>query len=272
MSERAIEHGLGWVSMVWAQARLNLTVMMRMRGLAFTVLLLPLFLAVMNTSAARVTVNGVPAGVFGAVGALAVVFPFSYMTITSGIVVRREERIYKRLRGSALPTSAIFAGDVLHASLIGAVQCAAILAYAMAAVQAPLPRNIPLMLVAFVLGAAVFAALAIGTAGFIPNYEVAQIVALPVLFGSLVGAGMMFPLSALPDWAQRVAEVLPLTPVMTMIRTAYLGRDFGQDAAPEVGFLEAFQVSAAGLGIGLLWIGVGLWSTRKYFRWDPRRS
>ncbi|WP_188192704.1 ABC transporter permease [Nonomuraea sp. SYSU D8015] len=263
---------MSWFSMAWAQARLNHTVLMRMRGLAFSVLFLPLFLAVMNTSAVRVPVNGVPAAVFGAVGALAVVFPFTYMTITSSIVVRREERIYKRLRGSALPTSAIFAGDVLHAALIGAVQGVVILVFAMAAARAPLPQNIPLMLVAFVLGAAVFAALAIGTAGLIPNYEVAQIVALPVLFGSLVGAGMMFPLSALPDWAQRVAELMPLTPIVTMIRTAYLGRDFGQDAAPEVGFLEGFQVSAVGLGIGLLWIGIGLWSTRKYFRWDPRRA
>jgi ABC-2 type transport system permease protein len=270
MSERPSKHG--WVSMAWAQTRLNHTVMMRMRGLAFSVLLLPLFLAVVNTSGVRLPVNGVPAAVFGAVGALAVVFPFAYMTITAGVVVRREERIYKRLRGSALPTSAIFAGDVLHATLIGAVQGVVILAYAMAVVGAPLPRNIPLMLVAFVLGAAVFAALAIGTAGLIPNYEVAQLVALPVLFGSLVGAGMMFPLSVLPDWAQRIAEVLPLTPVVTMIRTAYLGRDFGQDAAPEIGFLEGFQVSAAGLGIGLLWIGVGLWSARRCFRWDPRRT
>ncbi|WP_236051478.1 ABC transporter permease [Nonomuraea cypriaca] len=194
------------------------------------------------------------------------------MTISASIVVRREERVYKRLRGSALPTSALFAGDVVHATLIGAVQGALILAYAMAVTGAPLPRNIPLMLVAFLLGAAVFAALAIGTAGLIPNYEVAQLVALPVLFGSLLGAGMMFPLSVLPDWGQRVAELLPLTPIVTMMRTAYLGRDFGHDAAPVVGFLEGFQVSATGLGIGLLWIGVGLWSARKYFRWDPRRS
>ncbi|TMR16095.1 ABC transporter permease [Nonomuraea turkmeniaca] len=258
---------MNWASMAWAQTRLDFTVMLRQRGLAFTVLLLPLFLAFVNTA------NSVAgAEVAGAVGALAVVFPFSYMTITSGIVVRREERVYKRLRGSALPTSAIFAGDVLHATLIGAVQGVAILAYVMAVVGGPLPRNVPLMLVAFLLGAAVFAALAIGTAGLIPNYEVAQLVALPVLFGSLLGAGMMFPLSVLPEWGQRVAELMPLTPIVTMIRTAYLGRDYGQAAAPKVGFLEGFQVSAAGLGIALLWVGIGLWSARRYFRWDPRRA
>ncbi|WP_336205954.1 ABC transporter permease [Nonomuraea sp. LPB2021202275-12-8] len=265
---------MSWLSMVWAQARLNQTVLMRQRGLAFSVLLLPLFLAFANTANARSldTVNGVPAAAFAAVGAIAVVFPFSYMTIATSIVVRREERVYKRLRGSALPTSAIFAGDILHASLLGAVQGVVILVYAITVANAPMPSNVPLMLLAFVLGAAVFAALAIGTAGFIPNYEVAQLVALPVLFISLVGTGMMIPLSALPEWGQRVAELLPLTPVVTMMRTAFLGRDFAQEAAPVVGFLEAFQVSAAGLGIGLLWIGVGLWSTRKYFRWDPRRA
>ncbi|WP_101787871.1 ABC transporter permease [Nonomuraea indica] len=264
-----------WASMVWAQARLNQTVLLRQRGLAFSVLLLPLFMAFAYTSGdaqGGATVSGVPMTVFAAVGAIAVVFPFSYMTITTGIVVRREERVYKRLRGSALPTSAIFAGDILHATLVGAVQGGVILAYVIAVVGAPVPRNIPLMLLAFVLGAAVFAALAIGTSGLIPNYEVAQLVALPVLLVCMFGSGMMLPLSELPEWGQRVAERLPLTPVVTMMRTAFLGRDFGRDGAPEVGFLEAFQSSAAGLGVALLWIGVSLWCTRRYFRWDPRRA
>ncbi|WP_165969611.1 ABC transporter permease [Nonomuraea terrae] len=265
---------MSWLSMTWAQARLNQTVLLRQRGLAFSVLVLPLFLAFVYSSgpAAGGAVAGVPAGVFAAVGAMAVVFPFSYMTIATGVVVRREERVYKRLRGTALPTSAIFAGDVVHATLVGAVQAAIILVYAIAAVGVPAPANVPLMLVAFVLGAAVFAALAIGTAGLIPNYEVAQLVALPVLFLSLLGTGMLFPLSVLPDWGQRVAEALPLTPIVTMLRVAFLGRDVAQEGAPAIGFLESFQVSAPGIGIALLWIGVGFWSTRKYFRWDPRRA
>ncbi|MFC5816115.1 ABC transporter ATP-binding protein/permease [Nonomuraea harbinensis] len=240
------------------------------RGLAFTILLLPLFIAFVHTSGPTASgeVNGVPAAALAAIGAIAVVFPFSYMTIATGIVVRREERVYKRLRGGALSTTAIFAGDILHATLVGAVQAAVILVYAVGVVGVPVPGNVPLMLVAFVLGAAVFAALAIGTAGLIPNYEVAQLVALPVLFASMLGAGMMFPLSVLPEWGQRVAEVLPMTPVVDMMRIAFLVRDLGRAGAPEVGFL----VSAAGLGIGLLWIGVGLWCTRKFFRWDPRRA
>ncbi|NRQ33523.1 ABC transporter permease [Nonomuraea sp. NN258] len=265
---------MSWLSMTWAQARLNQTVLLRQRGMAFSVLFLPLFLAFVYTSGPTIEggVNGVPGTVYAAVGAMAVVFPFSYMTIATGIVVRREERVYKRLRGSALPTSAIFAGDILHATLVGAVQAALILGYAIAAVKAPVPANIPLMLLAFVLGAAVFAALAIGTAGLIPNYEVAQLVALPVLFLSLFGSGMIVPLTSLPDWGQRIAEALPLTPVVSMLRTGFLGRDFSVDSAPEVGFLESFQVSAAGLAIALLWVGVGLLSTRQYFRWEPRRA
>jgi ABC-2 type transport system permease protein len=260
--------------MVWAQARLNQTVLLRQRGLAFSVLLLPFFLAFVHTSGPQASgeVNGVPAAAVAAVGAMAVVFPFSYMTIATGIVVRREERVFKRLRGSALPTSAIFAGDILHATLVGAVQAVVIAGYAIAVAGAPVPANIPLMLLAFVLGAAVFAALAIGTAGLIPNYEVAQLVALPVLFVSMFGAGMMFPVSVLPDWGQRIAAALPLSPIAEMLRTAFLGRDLERAGAPEVGFLEAFQTSAAGLGIALLWIVVGLWSTRRYFRWDPRRA
>ncbi|MEV4221336.1 ABC transporter permease [Nonomuraea sp. NPDC049725] len=265
---------MNWLSMVWAQARLNQTVLLRQRGMAFTVLLLPLFLAFVYTSGPQGAemVNGVPGGVFAAVSAIAVVLPFSYMTIATAVVVRREERVYKRLRGSALPTSAIFAGDIVHATILGAVQAVIILVFAMGVAGAPMPSNVPLLLLAFLLGAAVFAALAIGTAGLIPNYEVAQLVALPVLFVSMFGAGLMFPVSVLPEWGQRVAEMLPLSPIVAMMRTAILGRDFAADAAPAVGFLESFQVSAVAIGIGLLWIGVGLWSTRRYFRWDPRRA
>lgn len=270
---------VGWARTVWAQVRLNHTVMLRQRGLAVTILVMPLFFVVLYTVTVRG--NGLKIGIpprpYVGVGTLAMGFATAFMSVTSAVVGRREERVYKRLRGTPLPVGSIFAGDILHAVLVALVQEVVAGGYLIVALHAPVPHDIVLVLVGSAVGAAVFCALALGVSGLLPSVEVAQLAAVPVLLVGALGSGMMVPLSVFPDWARRVGEVLPLTPAVRMIRTGWFGRDLSVAPVkgvtpPRVGFLEGFQVSAVSLGVALLWIALGLWLTRRFFRWDPRRA
>jgi ABC-2 type transport system permease protein len=269
----------GWPAMVWAQVRLNHTALVRQRGLAFSVLTLPLFFVVVYTinPTAHETIGGVSTRAYVGVGTLAMGCLAAFMSVSAAAVYRREERIYKRLRGTALPVGAIFAGDVAHAVLVGLVQEVLSAGYLIVVLHAPMPSNIPLILVASLIGSVAFCVLALGVSGLLPSNEVAQLASVPVLLIGALGSGMAIPLSALPGWARGVCEVLAPTPIVRAVRTGWFGRDFSAEpakhvAAHHVGLLDGFQVSGAGLGVALLWIAVGLWLTRRFFRWDPRRA
>ena len=159
-----------WPAMVWAQVRLNHIALLRQRGLAFGVLTLPLFLVVVYTinPTAHETIGGVSARAYVGVGTLAMGCLAAFMSVSAAAVYRREERIYKRLRGTALPTGAIFAGDVAHAVLVGLLQEVLAAGYLIVVLHAPMPRNIPLILVATLVGSVAFCALALGVSGRCP--------------------------------------------------------------------------------------------------------
>jgi hypothetical protein len=173
----------GWPVMVWAQVRLNHTTLLRQRGLAFSVLTLPLFLVVLYTinPTAHEMIGGVSARAYVGVGTLAMGCLAAFMSVSAAAVYRREERIYKRLRGTALPIGAIFAGDVAHAVLVGLVQEVIAAGYLIVVLHAPMPRSIPLILVASLIGSVVFCVLALGVSGLLPSNEVAQLASVPVL-------------------------------------------------------------------------------------------
>src|SRR5262249_36843619 len=162
--------------------------------LAFSALLLPLFFVVVYTlGPAGAMVGGVPRKEYVGAATLALVFTTAFMTVSSAVVNRREERIYKRLRGTALPTVAIFAVDVVHAVLVALVQEIVSAGYVVVALHAPIPRDIPLVLLASVVGASVFCALGLGVAGLLPSTEVAQLAAMPVIVLGALASGIVFP-------------------------------------------------------------------------------
>jgi ABC-2 type transport system permease protein len=83
----------------------------------------------------------------------------------------------------------------------------------------------------------------------------------------------MIPLDSLPGWLERIAALLPLSPLVEITRTAYLGRDFthGGDHA-RLGFLGVWAACGPALVILLAWIAAGFLLARRFFRWEPRRS
>jgi len=77
---------------------------------------------------------------------------------------------------------------------------------------------------------------------------------LPILMACLLGSGVFFPLSLVPDGVAAVLRLLPLSPVLELLRAGWAG---GSAVQPMI--------------VLAVWIGVAIYAVRRWFRWDPRR-
>jgi ABC-2 type transport system permease protein len=268
-----------WIGYTYSQFLLSQKVFWRDLGFALTGALLPLGLGIAYplSQHGKHEVAGVDAGVFLLPGFMAFVLFWIIYNVINSAASRREALIYKRLRGTPLPDTSILTGEAISGSVTSLIQVLVLLAVGMVAMNAPAPRNIPLFVIGVVLGALMFAVLAIGVSGALPSAELSTWIVTPIIFLMMMGSGVFLPISSLPSFLRLPAQYLPSTPVVDIIKTAYLGRDFAShpasSAAPRmVDFVGSFHVSSAALGLICAWTGIGFALGQKYFRWDPRRS
>ena len=191
-----------------------------------------------------------------------------YYNLVTALVARREELVLKRLRtgetsdaeilaGTAAPAVAIAWGQILIGALV------AVTAFGMG-----LPTNPALVLAAIVLGTAVFVLLALASTALTRNVEMAQLTTTPVLVAPLALSGLLFPVDVLPEPLQRLGQVLPLTPVVDLLRLGFTGTTT-QEAT--VDLAASFGPAVGPLLVLAGWVVAGLWATRRWFRWEPRR-
>lgn len=191
-----------------------------------------------------------------------------YYNLVTALVARREELVLKRLRtgetsdaellaGTAAPAVAIAWGQILIGALV------AVTAFGMG-----LPINPALVLAAIVLGTAVFVLLALASTALTRNVEMAQLTTLPVLVAPLALSGLLFPVDLLPEPLQRLGQVLPLTPVVDLLRLGLTGTTT-QEAT--VDLAGSFGPAVGPLLVLAGWVVAGVWATRRWFRWEPRR-
>jgi ABC-2 type transport system permease protein len=173
-------------------------------------------------------------------------------------VVRREELVLKRLRTGELRDVEILAGSALPAALTGLVQCLLLTAGCTVLLDLSAPSAPQLAVAGLLLGLVMCAALAAATAAVTRTGESAQATPMPLLLVSMMGSGMFVPLELLPDRLASVCELLPLTPVVTLVRGGWTGD------------LSAYEALGA-LATAVVWIVIAVFAVRRWFRWEPRR-
>ncbi|WP_329520124.1 ABC transporter permease [Spirillospora sp. NBC_01491] len=255
-------------------ARLDLTLLWRNRSALFTVAGLPLLFAAMLVPMKGKPIEGVDGALLQGTGHLAFFVVFAvFMNLVNGLTARREDLTLKRLRGTALSDSEILGGGVLTAAVMYAVQAGALLVLLGAALGGRFPADPLLLLAGLGGGVAVFALLAFAVSGLTPNSDMAALTVLPIMFACMGGAGVMFPLDALPAAAQEALRLLPLSPVVEIVRTAYFGQDFvAYGPHPGVGLLGGWEACARSFAVLAAWIVVGRLLAARWFRWEPRRA
>ncbi|MFH9009226.1 ABC transporter permease [Streptomyces afghaniensis] len=250
------------LSRMIALARAELTLLGRTRGALVAALFVPLVMPLSVRSAAEemdLAGAGLNTGTMVLPAAVGFSLLFAvYSVLVGTFVVRREELVLKRLRTGELRDVEILAGSALPAALTGLVQCLLLVAGCTVLLDLSAPSAPHLAVAGLLLGLVMCAALAAATAAVTRTGESAQATPMPLLLVSMMGSGMFFPLELMPDRLASVCELLPLTPVVTLVRGGWTGD------------LSAYEALGA-LATAVVWIVIAVFAVRRWFRWEPRR-
>ncbi|MET9847102.1 ABC transporter permease [Streptomyces ossamyceticus] len=245
-----------------ALARAELTLLGRSRATLVTAVLVPLLLPLSVRSATDqmdLDEVGLSVGTVMLPAAVGFSLLFAvYAALTNIYVVRREELVLKRLRTGELRDPEILVGAALPAVGIGFTQCVLLAVGCTVLLDLGAPPAPHLAVLGVLLGIVLCVALAAVTASFSRTAESAQVTSLPVMFVSLLGSGVTVPLEVLPDRVASVCELLPLSPVITLVRGGWTGD------------LTAYEALGA-VATALAWTVVAVFAVRRWFRWEPRR-
>jgi ABC-2 type transport system permease protein len=249
------------MSRMTALARAELTLLGRNRGTLFASLFVPLVLPLSVYSASQemdLEEAGLTPGTLVLPAAVGFSLLFAvYSALVGVFVVRREELVLKRLRTGELRDVEILSGSAMPAVLGGLVQSLLLAAGCFALLDLPVPPAPHLAVVGLLLGLVLCAALAAVTASFTRTGESAQVTPLPLTFVSMFGSGLFIPLEMLPDRLASFCELLPLTPVITLVRGGWTGD------------LSVYE-SLGALATAVAWTVLAVFAVRRWFRWEPR--
>ncbi|MFE7893463.1 ABC transporter permease [Streptomyces sp. NPDC057412] len=243
-------------------ARAELTLLGRSRGTLFAALFVPLILPLSAREAAK-QMDLAEAGLTLGTVILPASIGFSllyavYATLVSVYTARREELVLKRLRTGEPRDTEILAGAALPAVAVGLAQSVVLAIGCAVLLDVGAPRAPHLAVLGLLSGFVLCAALAAVTSSFTRSVESAQVTTLPVVLLSMIFSGMFVPLEVLPDRMAAVCELLPLTPVITLIRGGWTGG------------LSAYETLGAAT-TALAWTVLAVFAVRRWFRWEPRR-
>jgi ABC-2 type transport system permease protein len=191
----------------------------------------------------------------GLIGTAIVFTTFAGIAIT--LIVRRDSGILKRVRGTPLPPATYLGALAGSMALVLALEAVIIVAVGSSALDLSAPDS-PLALLALVVfGALSFSALAFAIVPLIPAAEGSSAVISSVYLPLLGLSGAFFPLHRLPAGLHQLADVLPLSHLLSALRAAYGGGGLsGKDYT--------------GLLVTLAWAAAGALIAVRRFGWEPR--
>ncbi|MFE9766653.1 ABC transporter permease [Streptomyces sp. NPDC005808] len=181
-----------------------------------------------------------------------------YSSLVTVYAARREELVLKRLRTGELRDAEILTGAALPSAAIALVQCLILTAACAVLLDVGAPPAPHLAVLGLLLGLVMWPPLAALTASVSRSVEGAQVATMPLIMVSMLGSGTFVPLEVMPDRLASVCELLPLTPVITLIRGGWTGD------------LSAYDALGA-LATAVAWTVLAVFAVRRWFRWEPRR-
>ncbi|MEU7044090.1 ABC transporter permease [Streptomyces varsoviensis] len=245
-----------------ALGRAEATLLKRNKTALYVALLMPVLMVwAMHSATARLDLEktGMSANEASITGAFGFVLLFAvYQNLSGAFVARREELVLKRLRTSEAGDAEILAGSALPAVGVALAQCVVLVVAGAAWLHLRVPARPDLLIAGFVLGVVLFVALAAVTATGARTAESAQLLSTPLLLLSVAGSGVAVPLKVMPDLVADICELLPMTPVVELMRGGWLGT---------LGLYE----TVGHLATALAWVVIAVFAVRKWFRWESRR-
>ncbi|MGB2876321.1 MAG: ABC transporter permease [Gaiellaceae bacterium] len=190
----------------------------------------------------------------GMIGYGAISIAFAGVAIV--LVIRRETGVLKRLRATPLPAPAYIAAVLSAFMLAFAIEVVALVALGRVLFGIGMPDRIGSLVLALLLGAVSFCGLGIGVTALIRSAEGVSAVINALYLPASFLAGAFFSPHSFPTFLRWIADVLPLTYFLRLVRGIML---HGQEIWSQPGSVAA--VAAWGL--------VGVVVATRTFRWEP---
>jgi ABC-2 type transport system permease protein len=173
------------------------------------------------------------------------------MVMITGLAITRE-----RERGTmetllSMPTRPVevLIGKIVPYILVGYVQVVLILLFARLLFNVPMVGNLGLLLVVALVFIAANLAMGLTFSTLAKNQLQAMQMAFFFFLPSLMLSGFMFPFRGMPQWAQVIGEVFPLTHFLRIVRGILLKGVGPEDVAPELWPIALFAVVALAIGV-----------------------
>ena len=233
----------------------------RSRELAFFTFLLPIvFFVLLGSVYGKDKIEGVKGSKYmlgGMLGYGVAATAFAGLAIT--LVVRRESGVLKRLRATPLSPWAYVLGVLGSTLFVYALEAVALIAIGRVLFGVPVPHHLFSLALTLILGTVAFAAMGLAMTTVVRSAEgssaVVNAIYLPMAFIS----GSFFSPHSFPQFLRAIADVLPLTYFIRLVRDVTLRGHEIWSRPSSVAVVAAWGAAGALLAL-------------RGFRWEPREG
>jgi ABC-2 type transport system permease protein len=183
-------------------------------------------------------------------GLLGVILTMTMILMTGLAMTRERERgtFENLLATPALPIE-VMTGKIVPYILIGIIQVTIVLGASQVLFKVPMLGSIPLLFACVLLFIAANLALGITFSSIARNQLQAMQMTFFFFLPSMLLSGFMFPFRGMPEWAQWLGSVLPLTHFLQLVRGIMLKGNELAALWHHIWPLIAFMFAAIGLGL-----------------------
>lgn len=183
-------------------------------------------------------------------GLLGVILQMTLVMMTAIALTREVERgTMENLLAMPLQPVEIMAGKITPYIGIGAVQVVVILSLARILFGVPFVGSVGLLLLAILIYIVALVLLGYTFSTLARTQMQAMQLTFFFFLPSILLSGFMFPFAGMPDWAQLIGSVLPLTHFLRVVRAIMLKGSGLADVARELFALSVFVFAFAGLAL-----------------------
>jgi ABC-2 type transport system permease protein len=176
----------------------------------------------------------------------------AFFTIPNSLGTYREKGILRRLSTTPANPAGLLIAQLLVNLVLSLASIALVMAIGVGFLDMRMPKNVPGLVAAIVLGTAALFALGLFVAAIAPSAKAAQGIGMILFFPSMFFAGLYLPKEAMPAALARIGDFTPLGAFRQTLQDSWAG------LAPD---------SVQLIFLGVLVLALGGAATR-LFRWE----
>lgn len=183
-------------------------------------------------------------------GLMGVVLTMTMVIITTLAITReRESGTMENLLATPVRPGEVIIGKIVPYIFVGYLQVFLILACAKFLFNVPMVGSIPLLLALAFLFIVAHLTVGVTFSTIARNQRQAMQMGMFFFLPNILLSGYMFPFRGMPDWAQDIGEILPLTHFLRIVRGILLKGNGFMEVAPDVWPIVLFVAIMLAIGI-----------------------